>query len=144
MIGEHPSSPTYALTAAQASIWASQQLHPEVPLYNMAFLFDLDGDIDEEAFVSAFSSLVDEADALRTVFRATGGEGEAAVLPRDGFVLPIIDLSAADDTEREASEWARVRSSVLLDTSERTFDSALLRLGQDRYANTGDRSGPAV
>jgi len=105
-----------------------------VPLYNMAFLFELDGRIDEEAFASAFSSLVDEADALRTVFRATGGEGTAVVLPPDGFELPIIDVSRAAEPVDEAAEWARARSSVLLDTSERSFDSALLRLGQDRYA----------
>ncbi len=134
MTGEHTNSQTYPLTAAQASIWASQELHPDVPLYNMAFLYEFDGGINEDAFVSAFSSLVDEADALRTVFRDTGGEAEALVMPLDEFVLPVIDLSTAGDSERDADAWAQSRSTVMLDTSERTFDSALLRLGHDRYA----------
>ena len=60
MIEDDALSQTYPLTAAQASIWASQELHPEVPLYNMAFLFELAGAVNEDAFVGAFSSLVDE------------------------------------------------------------------------------------
>ena len=39
------------LTRAQEALWASQQMHPDVPLYNMAFVFHIDGALDEGAFV---------------------------------------------------------------------------------------------
>lgn len=55
------------LTNAQQLIWASQQLHPDAPLYNMAFIFEISGEVEPAAFTEAFRRLMDQCDALRTV-----------------------------------------------------------------------------
>ena len=62
------TEPDGYLTQAQRLIWAGQQLHPDVPLYNMVLAFRFDGAIDVEAFSAAFQALVVNTDALRTVF----------------------------------------------------------------------------
>ena len=56
------------LTQSQFSLWMGQKLNPEVPLYNMVHVFTISGDIDIESFKRAFRKLVENSDALRTVF----------------------------------------------------------------------------
>jgi len=128
------SSPTrLALTNAQAMLWASQRLNPEAPMYNMAFLFTIDGSIDEARFKTAFGRLVEEADALRTTVGDVDGVPFQEVSASFPFVVPVIDLSEERDPAAAATEWARERCRVPLDIGQQTFDAALLRLAADRY-----------
>ena len=53
------------LTTAQRLLWLGQKLSPDSPLYNMAFLFELGGEIDERHFQAAFETLVQRCDALQ-------------------------------------------------------------------------------
>ena len=114
------------LTRAQEALWASQQMHPDVPLYNMAFVFHIDGALDEDAFVSAFTQLVAEADALRTVVVSSEGVAGQTALDTVPDPIEVVDLTAEDAPS--ASAWAQARCAVPLDMHHRTFDSALLRL----------------
>ena len=61
------------LTNAQKALWASQLLHPGTPLYNMAFVFTIQGHLDEACFVDAFRQLIADADSLRTVVGSADG-----------------------------------------------------------------------
>ncbi len=130
---EHAGMPL-GLTNAQELLWASQQLHPDAPFYTMAFLFDIDGPIEEAAFARAFEHLVRDADALRIIVGASDGRPHQVVLDHVDFVLPVIDLTGAPDPDAAASEWAHRRCSTPLDVGVRTFDAALLRLGPERHA----------
>ncbi|MDH3958798.1 MAG: amino acid adenylation domain-containing protein, partial [Actinomycetota bacterium] len=120
------------LTRAQEALWASQQMHPDVPLYNMAFVFHIDGALDEGTFVSAFTQLVAEADALRTVL--VSSEGVAGQTAVDTITDPIevVDLTA--EAAPSAIAWAQQRCATPLDMTHRTFDSALLRLPDGCHA----------
>ena len=122
------------LTNAQEILWASQQLHPDAPLYNMAFLFGIRGAVDEGAFVEAFERLVEDADALRTVITTSDGAPSQQVLPGVHYELPVIDLADTADPGEAAMAWAVERCRQPLDIAQRTFDVALLRLGRERYA----------
>lgn len=112
-------------------MWASQQRHPDAPLYNSAFLFDIAGPLDVEAFTRAFARLVADADALRTVIRSEDGRPSQHVLPAVDGELPVVDVGPGTDA---AVAWAQSRAEAPLDIERRTFDSALLRAGPARYA----------
>jgi amino acid adenylation domain-containing protein len=121
------------LTRAQEALWASQRIHPQAPLYNMVFVFHLDGALDEDAFIRAFADLVAEADALRTVIVTTDGVAGQVVV--DAIVDPIEIVDLTDEAGPDpATAWAQQRCEVPLDIEERTYESALLRLPGGRHA----------
>jgi len=122
------------LTNAQEMLWTNQQLHSQVPLYNTAFLFTIDGPVDAAAFVAAFGRLVEDAEILRTVVASEDGVPRQAVLSRFAFRLPIVDISDAPDPDGAARAWAQDRCQIPLDVGQSTFDAALLRLADDRFA----------
>jgi amino acid adenylation domain-containing protein len=121
------------LTRAQEALWASQRIHPQAPLYNMAFVFHIDGSVDEEAFVRAFGQLAAEADALRTVIVTTDGVARHRIVDAIPDPIEVVDLTGASDSD-PAGAWAQHRCAVPLDIERRTYDSALLRLPGGRYA----------
>ena len=81
-------------TRAQQALWASQLLHRDAPLYNMAFTFAIDGAVDETSFASAFRQLVADADALRTVVDSADGVPFQLVQRELEFDLAVVDLTA--------------------------------------------------
>ena len=133
MIGKPATAEPFGLTNAQKALWASQMLHPDTPLYNMAFAWTIDGAVDEPSFKAAFGRLVADADSLRTVVGASDGVPFQRVEPSLEFELPIIDMSQTEDPSAAADRWTRDRCSQPIDMERRTFDAALLRLADDRY-----------
>ena len=121
------------LTRAQEALWASQRMHPQAPLYNVAFVFHIDGSLDEDTFVETFGQLVAEADALRTVVITTDGVASQRVADAMPDPLEVVDLTEAAHPD-PAGAWAQKRCSVPLAVEARTYDSALLRLPGGRYA----------
>ncbi|MFO7700842.1 MAG: condensation domain-containing protein [Acidimicrobiia bacterium] len=98
---------SFDLTRAQEVLWASQQIHEGTPLYNMAFLFRIDGHVDEGAFTRAFAALVEDADALRTVITTSAGSARQRVSDAIDFTLPVVDLSDRDDPFETAQVWSQ-------------------------------------
>lgn len=121
------------LTQAQQLIWAGQQLHPDVPLYNMVLAFRIFGPVDPEVFRRAFDELVAATDALRTVFPTADGEPRREVLNRVGQSLDIIDFSATADPDLAFAEWADRAAAVPFNLETSLFRSALIRLGPEDY-----------
>ena len=126
-----PAGVALPLTRAQQALWASQRMHPQAPLYNMAFVFHMDGSVDEQAFVRAFEQLVVEADALRTVIVTTDGVASQCIVDAVPDPIEVVDLTGAADPD-PAGAWAQQRCAVPLDIQHRTHDSALLRLPAGR------------
>ncbi len=54
------------LTHSQTQIWIGQRLHPESPLYNMAFAFVFPTELRADLFCEAWRRVADGSDALRT------------------------------------------------------------------------------
>ena len=119
------------LTTAQHLLWLGQKLAPESPLYNMAFLFTLFGEIEPDHFRAAFQALVERSDALRMVIEEVDGVPQRRVLSRLDYEIPILDFSDRENPEVEARVWAEKRSQNLFDLSERLFDTVLIRLRSD-------------
>lgn len=122
------------LTNAQQMLWTSQQLNPGVPLNNTAFLFTINGPVDPDVFRAAFRKLVDEADVLRTVIASEDGVARQAVLNTIDYKMRMLDLSQSDDPDNAARAWAQESCQVPLDMATVTFDTALIKLGEARFA----------
>lgn len=110
------------LTQLQRLFLNGQKMQPESPLYNMAFRFDLYGELDVARFRAAFEKLVELNDCLRMKldFR-----GEAIIEDHVDFNLPLMD---GDPT---AVMQALVRQP--LDLTARFFDSRLYKVDQNHY-----------
>ncbi len=117
---------TGALTRTQRLIWASQRLHPEVPLANMGKRTRISGALDPDLLVQAFDAVVRSSDVLRMVVDAASSPGEerARVLDRPPRSTQVIDLPA-DDLDR----WSAARISEPIDATECVYDSVLIRHG---------------
>jgi len=127
------SSARSNLTHAQSLIWAGQQLHPSVPLYNMALAFRIAGPIDVAVFQRAFSALVAGTDAMRTVFTESGGVANRVVRDDIPSTLRVVDLSFEADPERVLETWAEGEATKPFDLGESLYRSALLRIGPTDY-----------
>ncbi|MEM1256120.1 MAG: amino acid adenylation domain-containing protein [Cyanobacteria bacterium P01_H01_bin.21] len=119
------------LTTAQHLLWLGQKLAPESPLYNMAFLFTLSGEIEPAHFQAAFQALIERSDALRMVIEEVDGVPQRRVLPQLDYEVPVLDFSNGETPQAAARGWAENRSRELFKLSERLFDTALIRLGPD-------------
>ncbi len=128
-----PTADCSSLTRSQWSIWAGQQLDPDLPLYNMVLTFTFDGAIAPARFSQAFQRLLDASDTLRSVFEASGGVPHRRV--REPFESPLVfvDLSAEPDPAGAADEWVRARCTRIFDLTQCLFDTALLKLGERRF-----------
>jgi len=130
---------TVPLTTAQRLLWLGQKLAPAAPLYNMAFLFTLSGEIDEGAFQTAFQALVQRCDALRLVIEEIDGVPyQRAISPSDSLdrlncAVAVLDFSDRPHPAAAAREWASARSQLHFTLSEQLFDTALIRLGPGSF-----------
>ena len=108
-------------TPMQRSLWASQRRQPTAPVQNMALLTHLDGPVDPDRLVRAFSAVVDASDVLGS--RLTTTDGATTLRPTDGpAVTDVIEI------ERSAvASWARTRVATPLDVAVRGYDSVLAR-----------------
>jgi Condensation domain len=117
-----------SLTAAQRSIWAAQQLRPEVP-YNFAAFLEIDHDVDIERL-----SVACEAAAARfgtPCARLSLDDGEPVFIVDRSFpeTLRCIDLRTECDPVGAAGRWMNNDYRRPIDlVRDRLSDFALLRI----------------
>ncbi len=120
-----------ALTAAQRSIWAAQQLQPEVP-YNIAVFLAIDHDVDVERLMAAC-----EATATRfgtPCARLAVDDGEPIFVVDRSFpqTMRCIDLRAERDPLAAASTWMKDDYRQPIDlVRDRLTEFALLRITEN-------------
>jgi hypothetical protein len=113
--------------------WAGQALDPNAPLYNMAVNIEMCGPLDPDRLERALRDVVVASDALRTVFEEREGELRCRVLEEPAFEIGRVDFLDEDDPRAAADAWAQHRSRLRFDPGALLFDTALLRIGDDRY-----------
>ncbi|HEY2989059.1 MAG TPA: condensation domain-containing protein, partial [Candidatus Binatia bacterium] len=121
------------LTRHQLLIWLGQKFEPDVPLYNVAVTFTLSGGLDPGHFRKAFQTLIDSSDALRTVIEEMDGVPQQRVLESLRYEAAYLDFSASSEPEAAFQNWLQDRARVLFDFRRRLFDSALAKIGADRF-----------
>ncbi|WP_278314498.1 non-ribosomal peptide synthase/polyketide synthase [Lolliginicoccus levis] len=123
----------FPLSAAQYSMWMSQQLDPETPV-NIAMYVEIRGEVDharlEEATLRAGADI---------------GSGYLRIIDTDEGPRQIVDLSLSQSVDlvdlsdranptASAWEWMEREYSTPLDfAKERLARSALIKLGADHY-----------
>ncbi|HEX2203314.1 MAG TPA: amino acid adenylation domain-containing protein, partial [Longimicrobium sp.] len=124
------------LSFAQERLWFLDQLESDSAFYNIPVALRLSGAMDVSALERALGEIVRRHEALRTTFPEVDGAPVQAIAPFGGFALPVGDLSALEETEREAEVRRRVA-----DDAARPFDlthgplfrAALLRLSAEEH-----------
>ncbi|HET7232709.1 MAG TPA: non-ribosomal peptide synthase/polyketide synthase [Longimicrobium sp.] len=124
------------LSFAQERLWFLDRLEPGSATYNLPAAWRLGGALDRAALERALGEIVRRHEALRTTFAEVDGSPVQVIAPFGGFALPVEDLSALGEADREAS--ARRRAG---EEAARPFDlaagplfrAALLRLGGEDH-----------
>jgi amino acid adenylation domain-containing protein len=119
-----------AFTRTQELIWASQRLHPDVPLANMGKRTRISGPLDPDRLVQAFDAVVRASEVLRMVVdtEARPGAERVRVLDRPPRPTRVVELDASD-----LDAWSRERIAQPIDAAECVYDSVVLRHADDDW-----------
>ncbi|MBJ7899312.1 MAG: non-ribosomal peptide synthetase [Cyanobacteria bacterium RI_101] len=88
---------TFPLSLGQERIWRHSQLYPDIPLYNVAIAYDLEGLLDLAALERSLGLIIERHQSLRTTFTLVDNEPFQRVSPAHTFTLPVTDLTAAPE-----------------------------------------------
>ncbi len=120
------------LTRAQLLMWLGQQIHPDIPLYNMPLVFRIDGQIDTEVFQKAFQRLINDSDTMRTIIEDQNGVPMQKVLGELEHQVEVVDFSKDTDPDSSFLHWQSQRVSRRLDLTRVNFDTALIKLSEEK------------
>jgi amino acid adenylation domain-containing protein len=121
------------LTSSQFQIWTGQKLNPDLPLYNMALAFYIQGELKPDAFRDAFHTLISRSDALRVVINEQDGIPRQSVREKVPQEIEFIDLSHDPDSRNTVQSRLEKRASLPFDLREQLFDSILIKLAEEKY-----------
>ncbi|HEX9939796.1 MAG TPA: amino acid adenylation domain-containing protein, partial [Longimicrobium sp.] len=124
------------LSFAQERLWFLDRMEPGNAFYNLPTAVRLRGALDEAALERALGEIVRRHEALRTVFAEADGSPVQVIVPFGGFALPVEDLSALGEADREAAVTRRAGEEAArpFDLSAGPlFRAALLRRGDEDH-----------
>jgi len=119
------------LSSSQIPFYTGQRLHPDAPIYNMPFAFDIKADINVELFKLAFQILINKTDILRTLFVESEGEPYQRILKAYDYEIPVLDFTT--NTEVETSAWMHDKAAEILSFDKPLFAAYLLQKGSNHY-----------
>ena len=127
---------TMALSFAQQRLWFLSKLDPQSPAYNQPKAIRLQGTLQIETLKKSLETIIARHEVLRTTYFAIDGQPSPAVSQNIPIEVPIIDLSAYAESEREAELQSRIA-----EITEQPFDlsrdlilrAALLKLGPTEF-----------
>ena len=127
----------YPLTSQQAEIWLFQQMHPEVPLYNIGGYLVIGGPIDVTLLQKAINGLIEMHDSLRIVLLEETDENGVALqtfLEPCNIEVPFIDFSEAENSHETANMWMQeaLRRPFSL-TGQPLFRFTVIKTSDDCY-----------
>ncbi|RKI64338.1 non-ribosomal peptide synthetase, partial [Corallococcus sp. AB049A] len=93
------------LSFAQQRLWLLDQLQPGDASYNIPTALRLTGRVDTEALRGAFEALIARHESLRTTLAASDQAPSQHVHASAAWELPVVDLSALPQEQREEEAW---------------------------------------
>src|SRR5262245_57948379 len=109
-MGDDPSAPTgigrqerparIPLSFAQQRLWILDQLNSGAA-YNLPVAYRLRGALNIPALERSLRAIVQQHEALRTIIVVENGSPSQTILPEVACELPLHDLSATPEAERE-------------------------------------------
>jgi amino acid adenylation domain-containing protein len=94
---------------AQQRLWFLDQLEPGNAAYNLPRAFRITGPLNVNVLTQAFQIVIQRHASLRTVFDSVEGEARQIVLSDLDVNIPVVDLAAFRESERE-TEALRIAS----------------------------------
>ncbi len=122
-----------ALTESQNRFLRGHQLHPDIPLYNMAWRFDLYCDINPDAFQQAFVETLEQNEILRTVFETDGNTTFQHAPAPAPEVCEVWDLSKTSDPQAVLKERLPDWVQAPFDLGHSTIRCTLVHLGPSHW-----------
>jgi amino acid adenylation domain-containing protein len=121
---------------AQERLWFLDQLEPGTAAYNLVRAFRVTGPLNVEALMSAFATVIQRHESLRTIFESLEGAARQVVLSDVKVQVPVRDLSSLPESERRATAL-RIAS----EEGKKPFDlttgpllrTLLLKLDREQY-----------
>ena len=133
-IRRRPREGPLPLSFGQERLWFLEQLNPGLAVYNLLTALRLPADVDEEALERALGEIVRRHEVLRTTFREVDGAPVQVVAPVGGFALPVEEVPAPGEAEREAQARQRASEEIARPFDLKVgplFRARLLRLGAE-------------
>ena len=121
------------LTQRQLAIWTGHQLSAGLPIYNMAFTFELEGKIDIAHFQNAFQHLINKCDVMRTVFFVENDIPLCKTLKNFSYPTRILDWSNNPDVDKKLVKLVTDKIGTEFDLSTCLFESILIKYSQQKY-----------
>jgi NRPS condensation-like uncharacterized protein len=90
------------LSFAQERLWLVDQLEPNNTAYNMPAALRLVGSLNIAALEQSFNEIVRRHEVLRTTFTEVDGQPVQVIAPSLTLKIPVVDLQALPETERDA------------------------------------------
>ncbi len=109
-----PHGAPIPISAEQHRIWLHASTSPEMPLYNEAITIHRRGSFDREVLNATFREILRRHEAWRTSFALVEEELVQIVHPTPEVDLPLTDLSALPEEEREAEALRLATADALL------------------------------
>ncbi len=100
------------LSFAQERLWFLDRFEPGSAAYNMPAALRITGGLDAAALAAAFGEISRRHEVLRAGFPDSGGRPIQRLIPWTPWTLPVDDLSALPEEEREAALESRVREEA--------------------------------
>lgn len=123
------------LSFAQRRLWFLDQLEPGNPLYNVASVARVEGELNYEALEKSLNEIARRHESLRTTFPNLDGEPAQAIAPEVEIRLQILDCSHLGDLTACENEARRLASAEI----QKPFDLATGPLLRALAVRMGDR-----
>ncbi|QWR77841.1 amino acid adenylation domain-containing protein [Candidatus Magnetomonas plexicatena] len=136
MTGIEPvaASELYEVSNAQRRLWILNKLKPDVTAYNMPGAYLLRGKLNTDALKSAFSTLSERHESLRTTFVEINSVPMQKINAEVHQIVEEIDLSNKIDNETIAREIAKQEAESPFNLSEGPLIRAkLIRLNNETH-----------
>ena len=93
------------LTFPQQDIYFEQLMYPDDPIYNIGAKVAIKGDIIYEVLNEAYTILIDQHDAYRSIVKQSGEDVTIEVIKNHDSCLEFIDFSTCTDADAKANEF---------------------------------------
>jgi amino acid adenylation domain-containing protein len=124
------------LSSGQLRLWFMDQLIPGTTVYNVPASIRLARGVDLEALQRSLNEIVRRHETLRTVFKDHEGQPLQQVLPELQLSLPVTDLSALAEAERDVEVRRRTdrEAKTVFDLhSGPLLRAAILKLSEEDH-----------
>jgi amino acid adenylation domain-containing protein len=124
----------YSLSSPQKGIWFDQSRHADTPLYNVGGYVRIEGSVNACLLEKAIHRVIQENDALRTIFYEESPLPVQTFPKKSNFSLEIHDFSEENLPHQQALQWMENEFVTPFELyGQPLFKFALIKVSKDGY-----------